>query len=275
VGGRTALALGDRERRLTVLRFTGSVAVGGETRLLDGVNRRPGVVPACGGRGGDRPTERPDAATTCTDPSELVLFTPQWGLRAPTADRHAVVRGGVVAGLGRRAIPDDGFVLGATGEAARFLDGAAATGADVRPELGLSTPRGPLAAEELSDIVGGGPKLVSGGRVRLRAVAEGFAPLSAPWFYGSFVAGRHPRTLAGVRPDGTLLLVTVDGGRPDWSAGVTLSEAARLMRALGARDALNLDGGGSSAMTVRGRVVSRPSDPSGERPVSDALVVLP
>jgi exopolysaccharide biosynthesis protein len=47
------------------------------------------------------------------------------------------------------------------------------------------------------------------------------------------------------------------------------------MQALGARDALNLDGGGSSAMTVRGRVVSRPSDPSGERPVSDALVVLP
>ena len=47
------------------------------------------------------------------------------------------------------------------------------------------------------------------------------------------------------------------------------------MRSLGARDALNLDGGGSTAMTVRGRVVNRPSDAGGERPVSDALVVLP
>jgi exopolysaccharide biosynthesis protein len=111
--------------------------------------------------------------------------------------------------------------------------------------------------------------------VRVRAVAEGFAPLSAPWFYGSFVARRHPRTLAGMRRDGTLLLVTVDGRRPGWSDGVTLPEAARLMRALGGRDALNFDGGGSSTMTVRGRVVGRPSDPTGERPVSDALVVLP
>ena len=69
--------------------------------------------------------------------------------------------------------------------------------------------------------------------------------------------------------------MTVDGRRPGWSAGVTLPEAARLMRALGARDALNLDGGGSTAMTVRGRVVNRPSDLSGERPVSNAVVVLP
>jgi hypothetical protein len=275
VGGRSALALGDHERRLTALRFAGAVTLDGETRLLDGVNRRLGVVPACGGRGGDRPTERPDAATTCTDPSELVLFTPQWGSRAPAADQHALVRAGVIAGLGRRAIPDDGFVLGATGDGARFLDEAGATGATAEADLGLRSPRGSLPIEEFAGIVGGGPRLLANGRVRVRAAAEGFAPIAAPWFYGSFVAGRHPRTLAGVRSDGTLLLVTVDGRRPGWSAGVTLPEAARLMQALGARDALNLDGGGSSAMTVRGRVVSRPSDPSGERPVSDALVVLP
>ena len=72
-----------------------------------------------------------------------------------------------------------------------------------------------------------------------------------------------------------LLLATVDGRQPGWSAGVTLAEAARLMRALGARDALNLDGGGSTAMTVRGELVNRPSDPAGERPVSDGVFVLP
>jgi Phosphodiester glycosidase len=275
VGGRTALAFGDRERRLAALRFAGAVTVDGETRLLDGVNRRLGMVPACGGRGGDRPTERPAAATICTDPSELVLFTPQWGSRAPAADQHALVRAGVIAGLGRRTIPGDGFVLGATGAAARFLDEVGATGAEAQADLGLRSRGGSVRIEEFAGIVGGGPRLLANGRVRLRAAAEGFAPLSAPWFYRSFVTGRHPRTLAGLRPDGTLLLVTVDGRRPGWSAGATLPEAALLMRALGARDALNLDGGGSSAMTVRGRVVSRPSDPSGERPVSDALVVLP
>jgi exopolysaccharide biosynthesis protein len=104
---------------------------------------------------------------------------------------------------------------------------------------------------------------------------EGFAPLEAPGFFGSFVASRQPRTLAGVRADGRLLLVTVDGRRSGWSAGVTLREAARVMRSLGARDALNLDGGGSTAMAIRGELVSRPSDPSGERAVSDGIFLVP
>ena len=78
-----------------------------------------------------------------------------------------------------------------------------------------------------------------------------------------------------MRPDGTLLLVTVDGRRRGWSAGVTLIEAARVMRHLGADDALNLDGGGSTAMTVRRRLVNRPSDPGGERRVGDTLLALP
>jgi exopolysaccharide biosynthesis protein len=56
---------------------------------------------------------------------------------------------------------------------------------------------------------------------------------------------------------------------------MTLREAARLMRSLGARNALNLDGGGSSTMTVRGQVVNRPSDPAGERRVSDGLFAMP
>jgi hypothetical protein len=275
VGGRSALALGTEQRRVTALRFAGAVTVGGETRLLDGVNRRPGVVPACGGRGGDRPTERPDAAATCTDPSELVLFTADWGSRAPAAPLHVQVREGSVTALRRRAIPGNGFVLTATGAAARYLRRTAEVGTDVEHDLELDGPRGPLAGGALDGIVGGGPRLVGHGRIRVRAAAEGFAPLSAPWFYGSFVAARNPRTLAGVQADGTLLLVAVDGRRAGWSAGVTLPEAARVMRALGARDALNLDGGGSSAMTVRGRVVSRPSDTTGERAVSDALVVLP
>jgi hypothetical protein len=140
--------------------------------------------------------------------------------------------------------------------------------------LGLGLRSGRAAVTGATQIVGGGPQLLVRGRVRVGSSAEGFRPLSAPWFYGSFVAARQPRTLAGVRRDGSLLLVTVDGRAPGWSTGVTLFEAARVMRSLGARDALNLDGGGSSAMAVRGRTVSRPSDGL-ERAVSDALVVLP
>jgi exopolysaccharide biosynthesis protein len=55
---------------------------------------------------------------------------------------------------------------------------------------------------------------------------------------------------------------------------MTLAELADLMRELGARDALNLDGGGSTTLVLGGRVVNRPTDGAGERPVTNALLVL-
>jgi Phosphodiester glycosidase len=278
VGGRSALLFGTLPLRIGALRFEGSVRIGDETHILDGVNRAPGEIPACGGRGGDRPTERPEAVTTCTDPSELVLVTPDSGRRTGRrpGSLDALVRNGVVEALrvgGGTAVPPDGAVLTATGSARALLRNAGA-GAPVAPDPSLRLRASLLAPGSAGEIVSGGPRLVAAGRVRVRSSAEGFNPLSAPWFHGSFVASRHPRTMAGVRRDGSLLLVTIDGRRPGWSAGVTLSEGARVMRSLGARDALNLDGGGSTAMAVRGRTVTRPSDPTGERPVSDALVVL-
>jgi exopolysaccharide biosynthesis protein len=70
------------------------------------------------------------------------------------------------------------------------------------------------------------------------------------------------------------VLVTVDGRAPGYSIGMSFAEQARVMRALGARVALNLDGGGSTTMAVRGRLVGRPSDTTGERPVGDVVTVL-
>jgi exopolysaccharide biosynthesis protein len=54
---------------------------------------------------------------------------------------------------------------------------------------------------------------------------------------------------------------------------MSLPDLVGLMEALGATEALNLDGGGSSVMVIRGQVVSRPSDMEGERPVANALAV--
>ncbi len=92
-------------------------------------------------------------------------------------------------------------------------------------------------------------------------------------------ARRHPRTAAGVSRDGrTLLLLVVDGRQPGWSIGATLPELAVLMLEAGAGDAVNLDGGGSSAMwhrepgAVAGRVLNRPSD-GRVRPVANHLGV--
>jgi hypothetical protein len=111
------------------------------------------------------------------------------------------------------------------------------------------------------DMIAGNPTLVEDGTV---------TATECPAYF----CRRHPRTGVGVTPDGKLLLVTVDG-RQRRSVGMTPRQFARLFRRLGARWALNLDGGGSTTMFVKGGVVNRPSDSGGERAVSSALLVLP
>jgi exopolysaccharide biosynthesis protein len=84
---------------------------------------------------------------------------------------------------------------------------------------------------------------------------------------------RHPRTAVGFsRDSSTLYIFTVDGRSPT-SVGMTLVELADVMRRLGAWQAMNFDGGGSTTMVVKDVVVNAPSDPTGPRPVSDALLV--
>ncbi|RPJ74396.1 MAG: phosphodiester glycosidase family protein [Acidobacteria bacterium] len=90
-----------------------------------------------------------------------------------------------------------------------------------------------------------------------------------------FTTERHPRTMIGVGAKGTIWLITVDGRNPAISLGMTFAELQRLAERVGLRDALNLDGGGSTTMVVRGKVVNHPSDPTGPRAVSDALLVFP
>ena len=88
-----------------------------------------------------------------------------------------------------------------------------------------------------------------------------------------FSVKEHPRTAVALRPDGTVLLVAVDG-RSESSGGMSLPQLTDFLKALGATDALNLDGGGSTVLALDGQVVSHPSDKEGERPVSTALLVL-
>ncbi|HSI69891.1 MAG TPA: phosphodiester glycosidase family protein, partial [Gillisia sp.] len=104
--------------------------------------------------------------------------------------------------------------------------------------------------------VGGGPVLIKEGKLNVTTREEGFG--------GSHLQ-RHPRTAIGYKDENTLLLMIVDG-RQLASAGVTLHELAEMMLGIGAKDALNLDGGGSSAMVAAGEVVNIPSDiPGGNR----------
>jgi hypothetical protein len=87
---------------------------------------------------------------------------------------------------------------------------------------------------------------------------------------------RQPRTNVGVTADGRVLMVTVDGRQPRYSIGVKLAEMGALMRSLGAINAINLDGGGSTLMAKRSlttgrlKVANRPSD-GRQRPATQVL----
>jgi len=90
----------------------------------------------------------------------------------------------------------------------------------------------------------------------------------------SFAEARHPRTAVGYDPDRRRLwILVVDGRQEGYSDGMSLPEVATLFEALEVRDAINLDGGGSSIMVLPGRTLSHPSDAEGERAVANALAV--
>jgi len=105
------------------------------------------------------------------------------------------------------------------------------------------------------------------------AVVEGCEPVDRLPGSDHFTLAPHPRTAVGLSADRRMLYLVVADGRREGVPGLTLPELARLMDDLGACTAVNLDGGGSSAMWVRDRIVNQPSDLI-ERPVANHLAVL-
>ncbi len=123
-------------------------------------------------------------------------------------------------------------------------------------------------AEKFEDILASGPMLIDEGE----AIDHSQTP-------GSFYTQRHPRTAIGTDKRGNLYLVVVDGRSKGNADGVTIPEFINLCSWLGLRDAINLDGGGSSTMwTVDEGVINYPSDNrkfdhAGERRISSGIVV--
>jgi len=195
----------------------------------------------------------------------LTLFTRAWGARtgtAPTAQSReiALTQDGVVIGEGAAdlGIPPDGYVVSATGSRADWLARRVARGDRVTVHTSLEEYWGPV-----SDALGGGPTLVANGTASI-STDERFRP--------DITRGRAARTAIGVTPDGTALLVGVAGVDPTHSIGMSLEELAKLLVELGSDRAMNLDGGSSTAVWASGSTVWARG---GERPVANALVVVP
>jgi exopolysaccharide biosynthesis protein len=114
--------------------------------------------------------------------------------------------------------------------------------------------------------VGGGPVLVKDGAIFISNNEE-------KKFAGKAIADHHPRTAMGYTKDGYLILLAVQGRMKNIAVGTTLTETAQILIDLGAVEAINLDGGGSSCLLINGKETIKPSDPTGQRPVPAVFFV--
>jgi hypothetical protein len=140
--------------------------------------------------------------------------------------------------------------------------------------------RDELCTAPRGDLLQAGPLLVRDGRPTSfeGADPEGFTAGQAQ-FDSDVSDGRHPRAALGLTGDGRLLAVACDGRARD-EAGLTLDELAELMTELGAVDAMNLDGGGSTSLVCGGELRNVPRGEwetviPGGRPIATAVVFSP
>jgi hypothetical protein len=207
----------------------------------------------------------------------LMLFTPAYHADTDTAANGTewVLAGNplfvttVRRDRGQTGIPRDGVVLSYGG--LELPEGLVALepGVAVRLSTEWRTVNGtdPALLDSADHVVQGAGLLRRDGR------APGGWVETENLRADTFIDVRHPRTLIGVDRRGFIWLAAIDGRRPDHSLGMSFADLERLSDRLDLTDALNLDGGGSTTMVIGGQVVNRPSDPTGPRAVSDALVV--
>jgi exopolysaccharide biosynthesis protein len=210
---------------------------------------------------------------------ETILYTPEFGDATKPSESKIIeiviekkrIRSSLVTN-GNTAIPRDGYVIATdqakAGQLSAFKPGSEAI--VIRGSY-VDNSRNPTAASAMSfieaeDIIGGVPQLIKDGKIDVTWEQEKSSR--------SFVETRHPRTAVAKLKDGKFLMITVDG-RSESSGGIGLYDLAAYLLEIGATDAMNLDGGGSTTMFLNGKVVNQPSDKEGERKVSDALLVFP
>lgn len=203
--------------------------------------------------------------------NEIIIFTPFFNRTTLTnaEGMEVIIKNNkiiqILNGKGSSEIPDDGFVISASGKGREELLKYIKIGLKVK-HLEITKSNIGTTYFLAEDIVGGVPQLIKNGKIEITWEQEKASK--------SFVETRHPRTAVAKLKDGKFLMVTVDG-RSLESVGMNLQELAKFLLEIGAVEAMNLDGGGSTTMFLDGKVVNKPSDKDGERKVSDAILVFP
>ncbi|MGE7774466.1 phosphodiester glycosidase family protein [Chitinophaga sp. NPDC101104] len=176
---------------------------------------------------------------------------------AGASPKRYVTRGAF--GINRKGEPDIAWVYNVGKKKTPYAYNAPVTGEE-------PTRHSPAGAHrwKVREAVGGGPVLVQNGQPFITNEPEGM---------GKSIAALHPRSAVGYRADGTILLMVIEGRNKGVAEGANFEEMAKIFTDLGCVEALNLDGGGSSALYVNDENTIKPSDPAGQRPVPAVLVL--
>ncbi|MFA5097647.1 MAG: phosphodiester glycosidase family protein [Candidatus Margulisiibacteriota bacterium] len=191
--------------------------------------------------------------------NQIVVQTPYYQMTDPSgATTNIVVEDDRVVDItyGETKVPGRGFVVCANGAAGEAIRPLFKKGDTVKWFFITSPP-----FDNIKHVIGGGPRLVQKGYVNVTSIEENFRR--------DVASGRAARTAVGITKSGDIILAMVEKNQA--SIGATLEELASLMVKLGAYEAMNFDGGGSSALSISGKSMNSGSP----RAVSNAIVVIP
>ncbi len=191
--------------------------------------------------------------------THTLLYTPIWGAKSPYAPKNGynvLVSGNTIKKISANPIEmaENDFVISAPKEIVTKL---AKNNNYVSVEINI-----PPNLKGAKHIIGAGPYLVKNSQIYVDVKTQKLQAIS----------GKNPRSAVGYKNDGTFIIVTIDG-REKASVGMTLYELAKLMKYIGCEYAMNFDGGSSSAMYVKGKIVNSALNNEGIA-VSNALTVM-
>ena len=189
--------------------------------------------------------------------THILLYTSDWGKLSPPPPKNGynlLIRDNkpILISQGQVEIQENDYVISADNETVLKLKNSDTIDIKIKLQDEIQGAK---------HIIGAGPYLIKNSQIYVDYKAQKLQAIS----------GKNPRSAIGFKKDGTFIIVTVDG-REQNSVGMTLYELANLMKSLGCEYAMNFDGGSSSAMYVKGKIVNNALNKEGIA-VSNALTV--
>ncbi len=194
----------------------------------------------------------------------VIMYTPDYGTQTGTSKTSVEYTikpengKNIVQAVyhGNAPIPADGYVLSFQGTTGNLADLAIGDVVSVETYY-------PSGYENIKAMLGCGPHLIRDGQIQKADLT----------FLQPNLGQAQPRSAIGITADKHLLLVAVDGRKAGGSVGMKFDELAALLKELGAKDAMALDGGGSTTLYAGNQVVNSPSGGS-ERKIANAILVI-